>query len=240
MRYQGGKYRQAGVISNYVNMVKTTSHYCEPFCGALSVACKVDDRFELLLCDNNKALITMWSYLLNNEVILPSISESDYNELKNLKDPDNWLTAYAGFGLSFGGKWFGGYARGRGDYNGELQRSVEKKIRSLKSKKAVDFVHCDCYDLVVNSKSVIYLDPPYVGRTGVGGFNRDGLDVFELGERLVNDGHIVLITEFRQGGEFIPLHNFGDTVVRHHKQKTKGDGTSELLMCHQSQMEVFK
>ena len=240
MNYQGGKHRQSKIISNHINMVKTTNHYCEPFCGALSVACRVDDRFELLLSDNNKALITMWSFLFNNEIALPHISESDYNALKYLKDFDNWLTAYAGFGLSFGGKWFGGYARGDGDYNGALQRSIKRKIAALKSKKSVSFMNCDCDDLIIKHKSVVYLDPPYVGRTKVGGFSRDDLNVFELGERLVDDGHIVLITEFRQGGDFVPLHEFGDTVVRHHKQRTKGDGTTELLMCHHSQIGLFK
>lgn len=241
MKYQGGKHRQSKIISNYVNMIKNTDHYCEPFCGALSVACKVDDRFKLLLGDNNEALINMWKHLLsNNGCAIPHISESEYGNLKILKDPKNWLTAYAGFGLSFGGMWFSSYARGRDDYNGELQRSIRKKVELLSRKSSVDFVYCDCEDLVINNKSVVYMDPPYEGRTKVGGFNRCDLDAFGLAEKLVGEGHTVLITEYRENENFIPLHNFGDTVVRYNSQRTKGDGTTELLMCHHSQIGLFK
>ena len=41
-----------------------------------------------------------------------------------------------------------------------------------------------------------------------------------------------------QKGDFVILHNWGDTVVRHYSGKPP-DGTQELLVCHESQKHLF-
>ncbi len=92
-----------------------------------------------------------------------SLSEAEYHAIKAIKDMDDPLTAFAGFGCSFGGKWFGGYQRS-GDRNYALnaKRSLLKQIDRCKS---VIFRVADYRDTIAESPtdSVIYLDPPYLG-----------------------------------------------------------------------------
>ena len=46
------------------------------------------------------------------------------------------------------------------------------------------------------------------------------------------------MTEFTVPNDFVIIHNFGDTVVRH--QNSNGaDGTNEVLVCHKSQIGLF-
>ena len=40
-----------------------------------------------------------------------SVSEQEYKYIREHKDDDPALAGFVGFGCSFGGKWFGGYAR---------------------------------------------------------------------------------------------------------------------------------
>ncbi len=77
--------------------------------------------------------------------------------------------------------------------------------------------------------SMVYLDPPYENRTkqsSVTTFDRDHYYSWaeELSERCV-----VIATEFVNVRGWEVIHDFGDTVVRHHSSKGK-DGTRELLM----------
>lgn len=53
--------------------------------------------------------------------------------LKKNKDLDKVLTGFVGFGCSFGGKWFGGYAKNKTNTNYALQskKSLLKDMATL-------------------------------------------------------------------------------------------------------------
>ena len=52
----------------------------------------------------------MWEELQNGWMPPQTLTKEDYEFLKNNKDIKPHLTGFVGFGCSFAGKWFGGYA----------------------------------------------------------------------------------------------------------------------------------
>jgi DNA adenine methylase len=95
---------------------------------------------------------------------IPSnLTEEDYNRLKNAKSP-NALKAIAGFGMSFGGKFFAGYsqrwlsASGR-DYLKEFKTSIAK-IKPVITKTTVHFKNKD-FTKFDPKNMLVYCDPPY-------------------------------------------------------------------------------
>ena len=241
MNYMGGKHRQGKRIAEVIRAnLEPGQWYVEPFCGALGVASRVDhDR--MLLADVSQPLIAMWEALQDPNLELPDVvTEEDYQRLKVAKDPTDWMTAYVGFGMSFGSKWFGGYARdqkrGR-DFAANLKRSTNLK-RGLTGQVEFRCVHY--LDLEIPPGAVVYCDPPYANRTKAHHFDTFDHGVYWSWVRdLVVRGHLVFVTEFRCPPDFVVVHDFGDTVVRHHAGKP-ADGTSEVLAVHELQFGLVK
>ena len=69
---------------------------------------------------------------------------------------------FVGFGCSFGGKWFGGYARNKTGTNYALQskKSLMKDINTLMNAR---FICEDYRNVYLPDNCVIYADPPYNG-----------------------------------------------------------------------------
>lgn len=248
MRYMGGKHRQAKFIKNFVDKVLNDNiFYIEPFVGALSVAQLVLHK-NMILSDISESLITLHRKLQDKDFMLPDmVTEEQYNEIKNIRDNKDWRTAFYGFGLSFGGKFFGGFAR---EKKGLLNdnTSVRRAKNSLENKRNAIFFNeninvnllCSSYDeLDIPKKSVIYCDPPYKNSTKAHDSNNFNHDLFwEWCRTQVKMGNIILVTEFIVPKDFVVLHNFGDTVVRHHNSLGH-DGTNEVLVCHETQIDMF-
>lgn len=233
MNYLGGKMRQGKIIAPLINSfmeLKFNKNYYEPFCGSLGVAHRITNEATMVLSDIDESLICMWSTLCGDlSIELPDkITYDDYLRLKEKNDPSDWMTAYVGYGMSFGGKKWGGYARNSRDtdYASNLKRSV-----NLKRKTKAQFVCTDYRDVSIIPGSTVYLDPPYKGRTKqskqISSFDHD--EFWGFAEKLSTFCD-VFVTEFVVPDSWDVVHNFGDTVVRHHSTKTKGDGTQELLV----------
>lgn len=85
------------------------------------------------------------------------------------------LKAFIGFGCSFAGKWWGGYARGgKGrDYCLNAYNSTMRKAAKMQD---VKFLSMDYSNFLPPSHSVIYCDIPYRGTTqysAVGEFDHE-------------------------------------------------------------------
>lgn len=165
MQYFGGKARISKQIAEYINQhthTHTPSKYAEPFCGSCNVAIKVNIE-DKLLNDKHPYLISMWQKLKEGWVPPKTITEDDYKLIKEFKDEYPYLTGFVGFGCSFAGKWFGGYARdGKGgNYAVRAHNSVLKKVEKLKGAVFTnkDFIELDYKDRIV------YCDPPYRNTT---------------------------------------------------------------------------
>ena len=183
MKYLGGKHGIGKLLAEF--MIKkcppeTVNGYIEPFCGSLGVFKNMTDKGykKYIASDFQPDLIEMWKKIQNNKLKIPNeISEEMYNKLKHSKSP-NALKAVAGFGLSFGGKFFAGYAQkwagnsGRNFLN-EFKNSIEKIKPKIKDSN-IHFYN-KSYTEYNPSNMLIYCDPPYKSTEGysTGEFDHD-------------------------------------------------------------------
>jgi DNA adenine methylase len=128
----------------------------------MSVALSTDGP--VLASDACAPLVALYQAVRNGWDPPPSLSEEQYRAARHLPD-DNPLKAFAGFGCSFGGKWFGGYARSASnqDYAGAARRALLRDARQ-RTVQLLNFLDVEPYP----TATVLYLDPPYAGTTAYG------------------------------------------------------------------------
>lgn len=121
-----------------------------------------------ILNDRHKYLIAMLQGVQNGYNLPESITPEEYRYIRDHKDEDPALAGFVGFGCSFGGKWFGGYARNASGTNYALQskRSLLKDMATLQD---AHFVCEDYRRVCIPPGAVIYADPPYNNTTGYSG-----------------------------------------------------------------------
>jgi DNA adenine methylase len=174
MKYLGGKHGIGKLISEFmINNCppNNVDGYIEPFCGSLGVFKNMTNQNynKYIASDIQPDLIEMWQKIQDNSLKIPTeISEETYNKLKNTKSP-NAMKAVAGFGLSFGGKFFAGYAQKWAGNSGrnflkEFKTSIDK-IKPTITKDNVYFYNKSYLDYQPYNM-LIYCDPPYKSTQG--------------------------------------------------------------------------
>lgn len=200
MKYMGSKARHAKeLLPIILKDHKPEMWYVEPFVGGANMIDKVDPKIapKRLGCDVHEYLIAMWQAVSNGWLPPEKLSEQEYKEIRQNLNKNKALSGYAGFALSFGGKWWGGYRRdsvGSRKYDEESYRSAVKQNKNLigvhfqnKSVFDIDFSRC--------GKATIYCDPPYAGTTKY----KDDFDHDRFYDWCVdrhNEGHSVFISEY--------------------------------------------
>lgn len=168
MQYMGGKTRVARHIETQILAHKgEATSYLEPFMGSAAVTAKAARHFvHVEAGDAMPDLVLMWQALQGGWVPPDVVSPEEYRDLRNAEP--SALRGFVGFGCSFGGKWFAGYAKNaRGDdFAGAAKRGVMKKAGEISG--AVLKV-ADYRDWNPGPDTVVYCDPPYAGTTGYAG-----------------------------------------------------------------------
>ena len=156
MQYLGGKSRISKQISEVINEIprwkiknsetvgkydnehqfseRESNCFVSLFCGSCSVESKVEGFSRKILNDKHEYLIELLNGVKNGYELPEQISEEEYKYIREHKDEDKVLTGFVGFGCSFAGKWFGGYARGHGGklgYADTSKRSLLKKMHTM-------------------------------------------------------------------------------------------------------------
>lgn len=112
MQYFGGKVRISKSLSEFLsNQLKENQPFVDLFCGSCNIISKIDGNRLRIANDKHYYLIEMWKALQNGFELPDILSEEEYKYIKNNKEKNPYLTGFVGFGCSFAGKWFGGYAR---------------------------------------------------------------------------------------------------------------------------------
>lgn len=245
MWYMGGKFRQSKVIKSVVCDAYKHGAYAEPFVGAMGAAEKVVPALaekgcrEFFLSDKSQPIIDLWSRALFDGWTPPDwTSEDEYANYANnrhgyVEDP---MFAWCGYGLSFGGKWYGGFARGgaKGQTSERMQLNQKKafmrKVGALRPYLDHIKLTCCSYTETLPLVGLVYCDPPYAGRTKAhhtaDGFNHDEFWDWCRGRSKFAK---VFVTEFNVPDDSRVVHNWGDTVVRHNNG-SGSDGTNEVLV----------
>jgi len=162
MRYFGGKTRTCKEIASILQSnLNKGQLFISPFIGGGWVECLVDGRKECY--DRHTYLIAMYKELQTGWKPPKVLSKEQYAYIKNNLDEKPYLTGFVGFGCSFAGKWFGGYAKDSTGRNFCLNahNSILRKMEGFKDTK----FECQDYCDLDPSGAVIYCDPPYAGTT---------------------------------------------------------------------------
>ena len=200
MQYFGGKQRISKELSNFLNNnLKDGQPFIDLFCGACNIVSKIDSNRLRIANDKHKYLIAMWKSLQQGREMPNSISEEQYEYIRDHKDEDMALTGFVGFGLSYSGKWFGGYCRSKDNRNYCLNaKNSNNKI--LPYIMDVDFKCCDYKDVDIPVGAMVYCDIPYKGSTQydkkeVGDFNHD--EFYEW-VRVNSNKYDIYISEYKK------------------------------------------
>ncbi len=233
MRYFGGKAKIAKPLAAFLNQqLKPGQPFVDLFCGSCNVISLIDPARQRIANDIHRELIALHKYVQNGGELPDVVSEKEYAQLKadrgGVLYPD-WLKGFAGFGCSFAGRWFEGYARGgEQDYAGAAKRGLTKKHKNL---SGVEFLNTDYRDVPLPEKSLIYCDIPYkssVKKYKDGWFNHD--EFYKWVENIVVDGGTVFVSEYE---ESVP--DTWEVVWRHNSRR----GVRDKNGIHQRTVEVL-
>lgn len=162
MQYFGGKAKIAKYIVPYLEGVRKEGQvFVEPFVGGANVVSKMSG--ERKAYDFNEYLIKMYKGVQNGYELPDELSEETYKHVRLNKDEDKVLTGFVGFGCSFAGKWFGGYARNKQNHN-YCKASKNSLMKKMSTMSDVEFDWKD-YKTLNLQNCLIYCDPPYANTT---------------------------------------------------------------------------
>lgn len=245
MQYFGGKAKIAKELSAFINttyLKDNNTPFIDAFCGSCNIVSKIDNNRIRIANDKHKELIAMWQWVQEMGVDrLPThITKEVYYHIKTSGTSPDWLKGFVGFGCSFAGKWWGGYATSDNkerNYAVNAVNTIGKKMLGLRN---VTFICGDYFDIVMPvTPSVVYCDIPYKNTTGYsytsssnGTFNHT--QFYEWCYKMKAQGHIVLVSEYESG---VPLNLISNIVWRKDSKKDirNKDGeqskTTEVLVC---------
>lgn len=214
MRYLGGKSRLAKRIGAAIlENTNQRGQYIEPMIGGGSVFFELAPHFQKSFGgDIQEDLILMYQALADGWTPPDTLTEDEWRELRD--SPPSALRAFAGFGCSFGGKFFGGYGRardGRRNLAAEARRTLVAYQRVMPNlSSAPIFIHGRFDEWLPPPGSVVYLDPPYAGTTGYTS-KRSGVPIFDHDEfwatatRWAQSGVHVFVSEFNAPEGWAPI-----------------------------------
>jgi DNA adenine methylase len=214
----------------------------EPFVGAAKVLAHVRSP-RRIASDIQPGLIAMWRALANGWTPPRDVTEAEYIAVRERYDLTDPLTTFVGYGCSFGGKWFAGYARGtrRGTTQNYARLAARALARIQGALAGVEW-HCGDYrEAPVPYGSVVYADPPYAGTTGfrTGEFNSE--EFWEHCRMLsTKRAARVYVSEFAAPADFEcvwsldTFHNLGSGV-----NAMVGTRRTEKLFTHARQRRIF-
>jgi DNA adenine methylase len=193
----GSKDRNAKhILPHILQYLDKNTWYVEPFVGGFNMMDKLPNHDKRIAADNHYYLIELYKAVQQGWVPPTSISKSEYRDIqKNKEKYPAELVGFVGFGCSFGGKWFGGYATDKIGKRNYCLESHNNILRQAEGIKGVEIYCCEYDSLPIPEGSVIYLDPPYYGKTKYA----SGLDYtkfYEWMSNLVHDGHTVFLSEY--------------------------------------------
>lgn len=177
MQYFGGKSRISKRLSAELNgMLSKGQPFVDMFCGACNVITKICPRRIRVANDIQEEIVALMIYAAAGGSFPSNISEEEYRRVKSDPRAPMWYKGFAGFGCSFAGKLWGGYARssvGRNiNYCMSAKNSLLKKAKLL---QGVRFSCADYREAPIPEGSLIYCDIPYKNSTGYasGGFDHE-------------------------------------------------------------------
>lgn len=163
MQYMGGK---SVIAKKIAAIIGGGDILVEPFVGGAAMTTALAPVFaHVRAYDIHPDLIELLNAVKGGWLPPENVTEEEYRELRG--QAPSALRGFAGFALSWGGKWFGGYARGGvKNYAAIGSRSLKKSAASFSN---VTFARSDYRDITIPAGATVYCDPPYAGTTKYAG-----------------------------------------------------------------------
>lgn len=205
MKYLGSKFRYTKeILPIILSDRENNQFYVEPFVGGFNVIDKVCGN--RIANDINYYLIELFRAIRSGWVPPDSISEEEYNDIKLYKEDKypTYLIGFVGFGCSYGGKYFGGYARGNDNKGNARNYCLENKkniLRQAPFLKNIIITNVNYWEMKIPPNSIVYCDPPYDGTTQY----KDKMDHKEFWNwvrTLHSEGHNVYVSEYNAPSDF--------------------------------------
>ncbi len=235
MRYFAGKSKFAKRIARAIlHHTPRRLEYFEPFVGGGSVlACMSKHFLASYASDNHCDLVLMWQAIMADWLPPTHVSEAEYRQWKN--QPSSAERGFVGFSCSFGGKWFGPYARFIKP-DGSMQNFADEGCQNLidiNSKLRNCTFERMTYDKIVFSpKAVIYCDPPYANTyAGLRAF--DTPKFWEWARGAAATGAHVYVSEFIAPLDWVPIWQFARPNMM--GRLGRGKRLVEKVFVHESQ-----
>ena len=202
MQYFGGKAKIAKYIVPYLEGVRKENQiFVEPFVGGANIVSQMSGKRKAY--DFNEYLIEMYKGVQNGYELPDSLTEEEYKYIREHKDEDKVLTGFVGFGCSFAGKWFGGYARNKQKHN-YCKASKNSLMKKMSTMADVEFDWRDYKSLFLKG-CLIYCDPPYANTTKYTGVPDFDSEEFWNIMRAWSKDNDVYISEYEAPDDFVSV-----------------------------------
>lgn len=233
MKYMGSKNRHAKELLPIILKNRYEGQcYVEPFVGGANMIDKVEGW--RIGADLNEHVITLFKGLQDGFLPPDEVSEAEYQAARTA--PESPTKAFIGFGCSYSGKWFGGYARGNDNKGLPRNYCAESKRNIMRQKPKIDGVEFrhKCYrELLIPAQSLIYCDPPYAATTKYRD-SFDHADFWQWCRENVRQGHDVFVSEYQAPDDFICV--WEKQVNSSLTKNTGAKKNVERLFQHRSQI----
>ena len=227
MRYMGGKVRIAKYLVPVLQeRLKDKDTFVDLFCGSCNIisAIKAHNR---IANDLHKELIALHKAVQSGWVPPSVVTEEEYKQAKYQEDH---LKAFIGFGCSFSGKYFGGYARG-GEGRNYALNAKNTLLKKHDNMKDVQFF-CSSYNQVqIPENSLVYCDIPYKGTTEYSTASFLHEEFYFWCKDMKDKGHDLVVSEYLcnvpKGWEVVWKHESKKDM---RNKEGEQEGTVEVLM----------
>jgi DNA adenine methylase len=243
MRYVGGKQRIAGWVKDHCERLRTSQQtYLEPFVGAGSVFALNAPLYKRVIAgDAHPDLIAMWRAIARGWTPPEHVSRRLYEGLRRSK-VHSPLRGFAGFGASFGGKWFGGYvdcvwdkhhSRYTASYAAAARRSLLCVARTF---KRAMILNVDYRQHAVTSDMLVYCDIPYKGTIGYRGTPPFDVATFwQVARRWAErDGALVVVSEMTAPKDWVQVASRTRKAMLRVSRGVENEVRPESLYVHRS------
>lgn len=212
MRYLGSKSRIIKQITPIITEhLNGENEFVDAFMGGANVISHIDY--------NKKVGIeySVYHWAIWNEIsmfgidwIPQAFDEEDYYDVKkSYKDKDERykqsMIGYVGNCLSYGSKWWGGFAKfnpkKNEDHVKEAYNGIKKQYENFKYLNTTRFVNASYDEYDYKPNSVIYCDPPYQSTIGYeSSFDHDKF--WNWVREMSKKGHHVYVSEYSAPSDF--------------------------------------
>jgi len=203
MHYAGSKSKVRGITLVIQSFIPHGGIYWEPFVGAGRMIERINNcrRYG---SDLDVHIIDLLKAMQNGWQPPGSLSEKEYQHwmkvAKTTKTRDPMI-AFVGYGCSFGGVFFGGYARCEKGVN-KTVAAIHARNQLLSSRRMIQGVELRVRNYtkglwIDEQPDVIYADPPYEGTRKVGGLGGfDNTAFWKWCQQQAGLGSVVLVSEY--------------------------------------------